>query len=272
MSVSNFTKRLVFGALYIGVLGFGILYNESTYIGLFFILMLLSLYEFTKMLKAKCGAVYLISALFFITLVFVTKYEFQYPQQALYLKIALFISFFLPFISTLFFVKEDVVKTISEAYLSIAYIAIPFTLLALLSFLGESFEQIKWVVLGILVLIWTNDSFAYLVGKNLGKTKLLERISPNKTIEGFFGGMFFTFVLSYFIAKYSYLSITNWLIIALLVSVFGVVGDLIESMFKRSKGVKDSSNFIPGHGGFLDRLDSLIFVAPFVFVYLLIVG
>lgn len=271
--MNNFTKRLIFGALYVGVLGFGIFYNELTYMGLFFVLMLLSLYEFTKMLKIKCPAVYLISILLFVFSVFSMEYEFQYQTQTLYLKIALFLSFFIPFITTLFSKKRAVIAHLGKVYLSIAYIAIPFTLLGLLSFLGESFHQIKWIVLGILVLIWTNDSFAYLVGKNFGKHKLIERISPNKTIEGFFGGMIFTFIFAFIIARYfNYLSTTSWMIIALIVSVFGVLGDLIESMFKRSTGVKDSSNLIPGHGGFLDRLDSLIFVVPFVFIYLLIVA
>ena len=113
----------------------------------------------------------------------------------------------------------------------------------------------------------------FLVGKNLGKHKLLERISPNKTIEGFIGGMIFTFGVSIILANQfgQILSIIQWVVIAGIVSIFGVLGDLIESMFKRQAGVKDSSNLIPGHGGFLDRLDSAIFSAPFIFIYLQLV-
>ena len=124
----------------------------------------------------------------------------------------------------------------------------------------------------VFILIWLNDSFAYLIGKNLGKHKLLERISPNKTIEGFMGGMLFTFIASFILThQFTSLTQTQWLVIAGIVSIFGVLGDLIESMFKRQAGVKDSSNFIPGHGGFLDRFDSVIFAAPFIFIYLQLV-
>ena len=123
------------------------------------------------------------------------------------------------------------------------------------------------------ILVWVNDSFAYLIGKNFGKTKLLERISPNKTVEGFLGGMLFSFIGAWVLSHYfTNLSFVNWFAFAAIVSTFGVLGDLIESMFKRQAGVKDSSNFIPGHGGFLDRLDSIIFSAPFIFIYLLVIS
>ncbi len=117
----------------------------------------------------------------------------------------------------------------------------------------------------------TNDTFAYIVGKSIGKHKLLEKISPKKTIEGFIGGIIFTVLASYIIAKY-YIQIKEvntfiWIIIALIVSIFGTIGDLIESKFKRIAGVKDSGKIMPGHGGVLDRLDSIIFAAPIVYSF-----
>ena len=130
-------------------------------------------------------------------------------------------------------------------------------------------EFAKFLIMGIFVLIWINDSFAYLVGRSIGRTKLFPRVSPKKTVEGAVGGLVATLVAAYFLAQYvPILTLVSWIIIALLVVVFGVLGDLIESKFKREAKVKDSSNFIPGHGGFLDRLDSIIFAAPFVYVYL----
>ena len=106
----------------------------------------------------------------------------------------------------------------------------------------------------------------------MGKTKLYEKISPNKTIEGAFGGLLAAIIAAYFISIYfTSLSYLNWTIIALITVIFGVLGDLMESKFKREAGVKDSGNLIPGHGGFLDRLDSVIFSAPFVYVYLHII-
>ena len=104
-------------------------------------------------------------------------------------------------------------------------------------------------------MVWVNDSFAYLIGKNFGKQKLFPSISPKKTVEGFLGGLLFACISSYFIAKYTNtLEFTQWLILAIIVSVFGTLGDLIESKYKRQAGVKDSGVIMPGHGGLLDRL------------------
>ena len=123
------------------------------------------------------------------------------------------------------------------------------------------------------ILIWINDSFAYLIGSNFGRQKLFESVSPKKTVEGFLGGVFFSAIGSYFIFKYTNnLEFSNWLIISVIVSVFGTIGDLIESKYKRQANVKDSGNLMPGHGGLLDRLDSAIFVAPFVYLFLKILN
>ena len=127
------------------------------------------------------------------------------------------------------------------------------------------------IIIGIFILIWTNDTFAYIVGKSIGKHKLYEKISPKKTIEGFLGGIVFAVLASYLIATY-YIEGKQtaqfiWLGFALIVGVFGTIGDLIESKFKRIANVKDSGAIMPGHGGVLDRLDSVIFVAPFIFLF-----
>jgi len=114
-----------------------------------------------------------------------------------------------------------------------------------------------------------------LVGKSIGKHKLFERVSPKKTIEGFLGGAVFAAFAGYLISKlyiqpnpeFSSRSILIWTIIAVIVSIFGTIGDLIESKFKRIAGVKDSGSIMPGHGGILDRLDSVIFVAPIIFLF-----
>ncbi|MEZ4859269.1 MAG: phosphatidate cytidylyltransferase [Flavobacteriaceae bacterium] len=128
------------------------------------------------------------------------------------------------------------------------------------------------IIVGIFILIWVNDSFAYLIGKNFGKRKLLERISPKKTIEGFWGGFFTTLLASYFIFKYvNHLSFPIWISFGIMVSVLGTFGDLIQSKFKRQAGVKDSGTLMPGHGGIYDRLDSVLFVSPFIYSFLEIV-
>ena len=128
------------------------------------------------------------------------------------------------------------------------------------------------LLLGGFILVWVNDSAAYLIGKNFGKQKLFPSISPKKTVEGFLGGLFFACVSSYFIFYYTEtLTSTNWLILAIIVSVMGTFGDLIESKFKRQANVKDSGIIMPGHGGLLDRLDSIIFASPFIYLYLQII-
>ena len=126
-------------------------------------------------------------------------------------------------------------------------------------------------MLAIFVFIWVNDTFAFLTGITLGKNKLLERISPKKTIEGFIGGIFFTVLagvgFSFLFVEYN---IYFWIGFALIVSLFATLGDLFESLIKRTYKVKDSGNLIPGHGGILDRIDSLLIVVPAIYVYLLI--
>ncbi len=135
----------------------------------------------------------------------------------------------------------------------------------------KSNEFAKMLIMGIFVLIWINDSFAYLVGKSIGRTKLFTRVSPKKTVEGVIGGLVFTLIGTYFLAKFEpILSLYQWLILAVVVVFFGTLGDLVESKMKRDAGVKDSGAILPGHGGLLDRLDSLIFAAPFAYLTLYI--
>lgn len=148
----------------------------------------------------------------------------------------------------------------------IGYLILPIIIFTKIPFIANEYHP--KVIISILAMIWTNDTFAYLVGRSIGKNKLFERVSPKKTIEGFGGGVVFSIITGVLMAQF-YLneSIAQWIIIALLVSIFGTLGDLIESKFKRNAGVKDSGNIMPGHGGFLDRLDSIIFAAPFVYLF-----
>jgi phosphatidate cytidylyltransferase len=128
------------------------------------------------------------------------------------------------------------------------------------------------ILISILILIWTNDTFAYIVGKSIGRTKLFPSISPKKTIEGFLGGILFSIISGYLLAVFFIEAklIYIWIVISIIVSIFSTLGDLIESKFKRLAGVKDSGKIMPGHGGILDRLDSIIFVIPFINLFYLI--
>jgi phosphatidate cytidylyltransferase len=193
---------------------------------------------------------------------------------------------FLLFIIELFLKDTNPFQQVGLQILGIIYIVLPFGIaLAIGIDKQPSPEEDNWgniliftpqALLGILLLIWTNDVFAYLTGKFLGKHKLFERISPKKTWEGSIGGFLATIGMAYLLAMmmpswgYDKLLPMNWLVAGILCSVFGSLGDLVESMLKRSLGIKDSGNLLPGHGGLLDRFDALIFALPFVGIYILI--
>ena len=127
----------------------------------------------------------------------------------------------------------------------------------------------KLLIIGIFILIWVNDTFAYLVGSAIGKSKLYPRVSPKKTIEGTIGGFVFALIAAYIMGQFeSIINPTQWMILAAVIVLTGSLGDLIESKFKRVAGVKDSGAILPGHGGMLDRLDSMVFAAPFAYLTL----
>jgi phosphatidate cytidylyltransferase len=152
--------------------------------------------------------------------------------------------------------------------LSTLYIGVPFALLLWISM--ENAVYLPGRVAGLLFLTWANDSGAYLTGNLFGKHPLMRRISPKKTWEGFLGGLFFALLFAFFLSYMpsTGLNPSDWWFLALIISIFGPVGDLIESLIKREKQVKDSGNLLPGHGGFLDRFDAFIFHIPFVALYL----
>ncbi len=175
---------------------------------------------------------------------------------------------FMAFIYELIAQSDTPFSNVAFIVLGMVYIGAPFALLDFIAFEGDTFYDNT--IFGLLLMTWMNDSGAYIVGSKIGKTKLIPRISPNKTWEGSIGGVVVTyitaFVLSYFFPEKN---IQDWFVLATIVAIFGSVGDLIESMLKRSVGVKDSGNLLPGHGGLLDRFDAFIFLLPFAAAYLL---
>ena len=191
------------------------------------------------------------------------------PQRWLTAELPLLL---LPFIYALFSTKYDHKTVFSAAYASWAFLSLPASLL-LFFYRGDLFGTMAgpWLVMMVFCLLWVNDIFAYLTGRLLGKHKLFERVSPGKTIEGSLGGLVFTVIAMVVFCRYvSWISIPAAAGMAAIGVVFGTLGDLCESMLKRQAGVKDSGKLIPGHGGILDRFDSVLFSIPFVFVYLLL--
>ena len=169
---------------------------------------------------------------------------------------------------TLFKFSSELYYDEGKLIFTVICVSLPFGFaLGLPRFFDGTFT---WEVFMLFVLIWSSDSFAYFTGRLFGKHKMAPKISPKKTWEGFAGGVFFTLILGYFIEQKFPELRGNWMVIGFLVSVFAPIGDLVESQLKRTFGVKDSGNIIPGHGGVLDRLDSFIIAAPVVYLYFIL--
>jgi phosphatidate cytidylyltransferase len=177
------------------------------------------------------------------------------------------------FVLELFADSKDAFYNISLNVVSLVYLAFPFMLV---QFLVLGAYGYSWrPMMAVLLLIWANDISAYLVGRQIGKTKLLSRISPGKTIEGSAGGVVGCALIAvglYYLMPVEGWEIMDWVVIAILTSTFATVGDLIESMLKRNLGIKDSGTLLPGHGGVLDRFDAFFFTVPFVVAYLAVRG
>ncbi|MBP5189303.1 MAG: phosphatidate cytidylyltransferase, partial [Bacteroidales bacterium] len=159
----------------------------------------------------------------------------------------------------------------SEPFTTVGHTLLPsIWIMTPLALLNEVQSVGAGLTMMIFILIWVNDSFAYITGMLLGKHKMWERHSPNKTWEGTIGGVVFCIAAAIFVGPlfYPHIHIMVWAIIGLICSVVGTLGDLVESMFKRYCGVKDSGNIMPGHGGVLDRFDSILMAVPFVLLFL----
>ena len=170
--------------------------------------------------------------------------------------------------------QADPIQNWAYAMLSQMYIALPFSMLNVLAFTATNNGVVTFntlLPLSIFVFLWINDSGAYCVGSLIGRHKLFPRISPAKSWEGSVGGAVFVLAAAWAISYYlddRMLTMPEWLGLGLVVVVFGTWGDLIESLFKRTLGIKDSGNILPGHGGMLDRFDSSLLAIPAAVVYL----
>ena len=254
--------RIFSGIIYIFIFVASILFSKESYVVLTSIFGLLCIWEFSKIVQFKNVILYILFGLIVFLMI---KRPESYAITGV-LIITILSSTYL--IYQLFRKKEIVFSNDrSKLGLTLRYLIFSMSFLVLLPFYNGDYNP--YLMICILVLIWVNDSFAFLVGKNIGSIKLFVSVSPKKTVEGFIGGIVFALLTAMLISKYNTdFTIINWVFIALIVSVIGTLGDLVESKFKRQANIKDSGTIMPGHGGILDRLDSLLFAAPFVYLYI----
>ncbi|MDE5570693.1 MAG: phosphatidate cytidylyltransferase [Prevotella sp.] len=177
-------------------------------------------------------------------------------------------------VAELYLKQPDPIQDWAYTMLAQMYIALPFSLLNVLAFTATNNGLVMFntlLPLSVFVFLWVNDSGAYCIGSLLGRHKLFPRISPGKSWEGSIGGAVFVLAAAYAISYFldgSMLTMPQWMGLGLVVVVFGTWGDLVESLFKRTLGIKDSGNILPGHGGMLDRFDSSLLAIPAAVVYL----
>ncbi len=170
--------------------------------------------------------------------------------------------------------KGNPMHNIGATFLGVAYVALPVSMIALFPIIGNKmlFPWNPLIVPAYILIVWGNDVFAYLFGITFGKHRFFERLSPKKSWEGFFGGLAGAVAVAAVVGKFLVKGdIWLWTGLGLLIGLTAVLGDLAESNFKRSAGVKDSGNLLPGHGGLLDRFDAVLVSAPFVFIFFIIV-
>lgn len=185
-------------------------------------------------------------------------------------------------IAELYRKQEKPFDSLAHTFFAIIYIAVPFSMFPFSAFSRAGFSSLiphpdiifsPGIIVGFLLLLWANDTGAYLTGVTIGRHRIMERISPKKSWEGFFGGMITALLAAWLLSGWlGIMDRTGWMIVSLIISIIGTLGDLIESMLKRSTGLKDSGSIMPGHGGFLDRFDSAIISFPPVYLFILLFG
>ncbi len=257
-------RRLLTGAVYVILLLSAVFLSSDAFDFLFMVFGLACLYEYKRLVNLKGYYIFL------AYLGLWWAYIYLIHDKVL-INMLMFLTIFVD--GMLLYYLFSKTKKIHYAYekfiIGLFYVGGGCIFLTMIPYKDNEFA--KYLIMGIFILIWVNDSFAYLVGKTIGRTKLFPSVSPKKTIEGTLGGLFATLIAAYIMAIYEpIVNPKQWVILAAVIVLMGSLGDLIESKLKRQAGVKDSGAILPGHGGMLDRLDSLIFAAPFAYLTLML--
>lgn len=265
--MSNIVQRTITGVVFLAVVIGSILFNKISFFILFELIIIGAMYEFYTLAEKKKNNPQKIYGIIIGASVFAANYFFAngFVSSTIFLGvIPVFISVF---IVELYRKSEQVFVNVGFTLLGVIYIAAPFSFANYVVITNSVYSS--HLLLGFLLLMWSYDTLAYVIGVSFGKHRLFERISPKKSWEGFIGGTLFSLGTAYIISLlFSELTYIQWALVSLMISVFGTYGDLVESSFKRNIEEKDSGNILPGHGGVLDRFDAVIFTLPLFYLYL----
>lgn len=265
--MNNLVTRCISGAVFVSVIIGAMLLHHISFFLVFLAIAVMAIWEFYSLFSKsdiKPQKVYgtILGAIIF-SITFIVNLNSSYESFSLII-IPLVFSIF---IVELFRNKKNPISNIAYTVIGLLYIIVPFSIINYVVFLGGEYSGL--ILLGIFLMIWIYDSFAYVFGVTFGKHPLFKRVSPKKSWEGFLGGALVVLTSSFGMAKFiTDLSLISWFVIAAIIVIFGTFGDLIESLFKRSILIKDSGNIIPGHGGMLDRFDSVLIALPIIYTYL----
>ena len=280
---NNFIQRAITGIIFVGVLIGCILGGPISFTLLFALITALTIHEFGVIISKQPDVeinkpICMLAGVF---LFFGFAYLGVMPGQTEILIPYLFLIIYL-LVSELYLKKKNPLNNWAYAMMSLIYIALSFAMLNVLAYhsIGNEGELSNYQVqynpilpLSIFIFTWINDTGAYCTGMLFGKHRLFERISPKKSWEGSIGGGVFSIIAAIVMAHYfPFMPISIWIGLALTVVIFGTLGDLTESLLKRTIGIKDSGNILPGHGGMLDRFDSTLMAVPAAVVYLYIIS
>lgn len=272
--MSNIAVRTITGALFVSIVLGSVVWSPYPFAALFLIFTALGLWEYYKVMRNKLEGVYFIFGLFAGLIMYLTLTFTALSISSPYILLINLLTLIFTMIIAVFSDGKHSIEGLGITFLGIVYIAMPFGLLNFLTDEGVGFAD-KYnagFLVGFFIIQWVYDIFAYLGGRFFGQHRLLPEISPNKTWEGIVvGGLFAvasTLFLNFVVLD---LGLIHWISIAIIIIIFGTLGDLAESMIKRFAEVKDTGNIFPGHGGVLDRFDGLLFSTPAVFIYYMII-